>query len=304
MRFGIDLGGTKIEIRALGEHGKELLCKRVPTPTQCYADVVAAIRDLVFDSELQLGRRGSVGVAIPGSMSSMTGLVKNAPNIGLKGHPLDRDLAAALGRPVRIENDANCFTLSEARDGAAAGKNVVFGIIVGTGVGGGICVGGHILTGANHIAGEWGHTPLPAPCGEELTHPVLCKCGRSNCIESWCSGPGLAARFTVRTGRTLSVPEIVAEAKRGDREAAEEMEKFYDRFARAIGTIVSIIDPDVVVIGGGLSNIDALYSELPRRAQKHAISPEGPIRVVKNRHGDSSGVRGAAWLWREEEVEE
>ena len=303
MRFGIDLGGTKIEILALGERGEERLRRRISTPRDKYEDVVRAIRDLVEGAEAELGCRGSVGVAIPGAISRKTGLVKNANSTCLIGHPLDKNLSAALRREVRIENDANCFALSEAADGAGAGYDIVFGIIAGTGVGGGICVGGRVLAGAHGIAGEWGHNPLPAPRGrQEIDGAPRCYCGRRGCIECWCSGPALVSLYEARTGHRLSAPEIVEAARRGEGPAAAEMEAFYDRLARSIASVVGILDPDVIVMGGGLSNIDALYTELPPRVERYAFTPEEPTDIVKNVHGDSSGVRGAAWLWREEEV--
>jgi fructokinase len=226
--------------------------------------------------------------------------VKNANSTKLIGHPLDKDLAAAIGRPVRVANDANCFALSEATDGAGRGAHIVFGIIAGTGVGGGIVIGGHALVGANGIAGEWGHNPLPRPSHEEIPGPP-CYCGKSGCIEAWLSGPALARQFKEQTGRALIATEIAEAAENGDAAAQAVMEMFYDRFARSIASIVNVIDPDVVVIGGGLSKIDGLYRELPERSAAYAFTPEGPIRVLKNVHGDSSGVRGAAWLWGEEE---
>lgn len=303
MRLGIDLGGTKIEIVALGRGGEVVLRQRVPTPRDDYDATIRAMRDLVLAAEAKLERRGSVGVAIPGAISARTGLVKNANSTRLIGHPLDTDLAAALGRPIRVANDANCFTLSEATDGAANGATTVFGVIAGTGVGGGVCVGGRVLTGANAIAGEWGHNPLPSPAADELPGP-LCYCGKRGCIESWCSGPALARQYAERTGRTSIGTAIAEAAKEGDVDARTTMELFFDRFARAIAGVVNILDPDAIVVGGGLSNIDALYRELPERAARYAFTPEGPIRILKNRHGDSSGVRGAAWLWREDEVAE
>ncbi|MBU6297449.1 MAG: ROK family protein [Alphaproteobacteria bacterium] len=302
MRLGIDLGGTKIEIMAVGEHGKELLRRRVPTPQDTYDETVRAIRDLVLDAEDKLGARGTVGIAIPGTISRKTGLVKNANSTRLIGHPLDKDLSQGLQRAVRVENDANCFTLSEAADGAAADVGNVFGIIVGTGVGGGVCVGGRILSGAHGIAGEWGHNPLPAQNPREIEDAPHCYCGKRGCIEAWCSGPALARLYKAHTRQALSVPDIVAAARRGDKPAADEMEMYYDRLARSIATVVGILDPDIVVMGGGLSNIDDLYTELQPRVERYAFTPEGPTRIVKNMHGDSSGVRGAAWLWREEEI--
>jgi fructokinase len=283
--------------------GSELLRERVPTPRESYEEAVRAIVGLVFGAESKLGRKGSVGIAIPGCISRVTGLVKNANSTNLIGHPLDKDLEAALARKVRIENDANCFALSEASDGAAAGTETVFGIIAGTGVGGGICARGKVLTGAHSIAGEWGHNPLPSPDVHEIEHAPLCYCGKRGCIETWCSGPALSSRYHKRTGRKLALPEIVEAARRGEDAALTTLESFYDRFARAIAGLVNILDPDVVVLGGGVSNIDELYTELPARVAGYAFTPEGPIKIVKNMHGDSSGVRGAAWLWGEDEAE-
>jgi fructokinase len=299
MRLGIDLGGTKTEIIALGDGGKELIRRRVNTPGESYDDVIGTMRDLVMGVEGELNARGSVGVAIPGTISPMTGLVKNANATRLIGHPLDKDLGAALGREIRVANDANCFALSESTDGAAAGRDIVFGIIAGTGVGGGVCVGGRVLSGAHAIAGEWGHNPLPGPSVAEVENAPQCYCGRRGCIESWCSGPALAAQFKQRTGRDASALEIAAFAAGGDPDAKVSIENLLDRFARAVATLVNILDPDAIVIGGGLSNMDILYSELPARVEQYAFSPQGPTAILKNRHGDSSGVRGAAWLWPE-----
>lgn len=301
LRLGIDLGGTKIEIVALGEDGGVLLRERAPTPRGDYGACIRTMRDLVVAAESKLGAHGSVGIAIPGTISARTGLVKNANSTALIGHPLDTDLAELLARPVRVANDANCFALSEASDGAAAGAEIVFGIIAGTGVGGGICVHGRVLAGAHLIAGEWGHNPLPRPRFEEFPGP-RCYCGRDGCIESWCSGPALSAQFELKSGRRLAAREIAELARQRDAIAAQVMERFYDRFARSIAHVVNILDPDVIVLGGGLSNIDALYQELPARVESHAFAPEGKTRIVKNKHGDSSGVRGAAWLWRDPSV--
>lgn len=299
MRLGIDLGGTKIEVIALGEGGRELVRRRVATPTTGYDDTILAMRDLVTGVERELGVRGTVGVAIPGTISPVTGLVKNANTTKLIGHPLDRDLGAALARDIRVANDANCFALSEATDGAAAGRNIVFGIIAGTGVGGGVCVGGRVLTGAHAIAGEWGHNPLPRPSVPEVENAPQCYCGQRGCIESWCSGPALARQFKARTGRDMTATGIASAATGNDPEACALIAEFLDRFARAISTLVNILDPDAIVLGGGLSNMDILYAELPRRVEAYAFSPQGRTAIVKNRHGDSSGVRGAAWLWPE-----
>ncbi len=301
MRLGLDLGGTKIEIIAL-DNGHEVLRERIATPLSSYDDTIRAMRDLVRRAEGKLGRRGSVGVAIPGALSPLTGLVKNANSTRLIGHPLDRDLGVALDRPVRAANDANCFVLSEASDGAAVAADIVFGIIVGTGCGGGVCVGGRVLTGAHAITGEWGHNPLPAPTPQEIAIAPRCYCGRVGCIESWISGTGLRADYARRAGNDLAADAVAALATRGDSLASAVMEDFFDRFARAVAGIVNILDPDVIVIGGGLSNIDALYSQLPPRVESYAFSPEGRTTIVKNKHGDSSGVRGAAWLWSEEEA--
>jgi fructokinase len=300
MRLGIDLGGTKTEIIALDSDGRICLRERVATPCG-YDAVLGAIRGLVDSAEAKLGVRGTLGIAIPGTLSARTRLVKNANSTALIGHPIDRDLAALLGRPVRVANDANCFALSEATDGAAKDGNVVFGIIAGTGIGGGVCIGERLIEGAHLIAGEWGHNPLPAPRPDEMTGSA-CYCGRNGCIETWISGPALARQFAARTGRTIQAAQIAQAAAEGDNDATAIMKDFYDRFARAIASVVNILDPDVIVLGGGLSNIATLTIELPPRVQAYAFTPETPTRIVKNLHGDSSGVRGAAWLWREDEI--
>ena len=301
MRIGIDVGGTKIEITALADDNRVLWRERTKTPHGDYRATIHTIRDLVHSAESVLGTNGSVGLAIPGTISEVTGLVKNANSTALIGHPLDKDMQAALERPVRVANDANCFALSEAKDGAADGHDVVFGVILGTGVGGGICVGGRVLKGAHAIAGEWGHNPLPWPAPEEQPGPA-CYCGRHGCIETWCSGPALTRRFRVSTGRTWSPTEIDAAADSGDPLARAAVSQYLDRLARALSIVVNIVDPDAIVLGGGLSNIRALYRELPERVAGYAFTPELPARILKNVHGDSSGVRGAAWLWPLEEV--
>lgn len=301
MRLGVDLGGTKIEILAL-EDGRELLRERVATPRTGYDDTIVAIRDLVRSAEHKLGKKGTLGLAIPGTISPITGLVKNANSTRLIGHPLDKDVGIALDRPVRVANDANCFALSEASDGAAAGAEIVFGVIAGTGVGGGVCVGGRVLVGAHAIGGEWGHNPLPAPSHDEVDKAPLCYCGKRGCIESWLSGPAVSAQYTQIAKHELSGTEIAAAAARGDAPAMAVMDAYLDRFARALASIVNVLDPDVVVLGGGLSNIAALYRELPPRVERYAFTPQGPTKIVKNAHGDSSGVRGAAWLWAEHEA--
>ncbi len=299
MRLGIDLGGTKIEIIALDDNGQQTLRRRIATPQNNYQDIVYAIRDLVLSAEQELAKMGSVGVAIPGSISRKTGLVKNANSTRLIGHPLDRDLAEALHRPIRVANDANCFTLSEAADGAGRGADLVFGIIAGTGIGGGLCNKGSLIEGEHSIAGEWGHNPLPSPNAEELELTPKCYCGKTSCIEAWCSGPAITAEYHRQTGEILKASEITA---LNSTASLETMERFYDRFARSIAMLVNILDPDAIVLGGGVSNIERLYETLPARVESYAFTPEEPIRILKNMHGDSSGVRGAAWLWRADEV--
>jgi len=294
MRIGVDLGGTKTEIAVLDGDGTIRLRQRAPTPRSGYDDVIRAIRDLVAMADEKIGGAASIGVAIPGTVSRITGLVKNANSTQLIGHPLDKDLATAIGRPVRVANDANCFALSEAQDGAGAGQGVVFGIIAGTGVGGGVCVQGRILEGAHGIGGEWGHNPLPWPDGNEMTNAPPCYCGKRGCIETWCSGTGIAADLLRTDGLEMTAAEI---AVSDDPRASAAMERFTDRFARAIATMVNFLDPDVIMLGGGLSNRETLYDALPALVERYAFKPEGVTRIVKNVHGDSSGVRGAAWLW-------
>ncbi len=293
MRIGIDLGGTKIEIVVLdGE--REVLRERVETPRGDYRRTVEAIVGLVKTARQKVGAGGtaaSVGVGIPGAESLVTGLIKNANSTWLIGQPLRADLAAALGRPVRLANDANCFALSEATDGAGAGASVVFGVILGTGVGGGIVVDGKILPGANAIAGEWGHNPLP---GEH--HHLSCYCGRKGCIETYLSGPALARDHRMNGGADLFAEQIVASAATGDAECNATLQRYELRLAKALATVINLLDPDVIVLGGGLSNIDRLYANVPQRWGAHVFSDEVRTRLVKHRHGDSSGVRGAAWL--------
>ncbi|HLI14245.1 MAG TPA: ROK family protein [Alphaproteobacteria bacterium] len=300
MRIGVDLGGTKIAAVALDGSGRELLRRRVATPVDDYAATLAAIRDLVAGMERELGRRGSVGVGIPGTVSPTTGLVKNANSTWLIGRPLDRDLAEALGRPVRLTNDANCFALSEAADGAAAGAAVAFGVILGTGVGGGIVVHGDVLVGPNGIAGEWGHNPLPAPRDSERPGPS-CYCGRHGCIETFLSGPGLRRDHERAAGESLAPPEIVARAQSGDGPASATLERYEERLARALAHVINLLDPDVIVLGGGLSNIARLYERVPRLWAPYVFSDRIATRLVPPHHGDASGVRGAARLWPAED---
>jgi len=295
VRIGVDLGGTKIEIIAFDEHGRELLRRRVPTPTVEYAETLAAVAELVVFAERELGAMGTVGIGTPGAISRSTGLLKNANSTCLNGRPVMQDLEALLGREVRIANDANCFALSEATDGAARDAQVVFGVILGTGVGGGIVVARRLLVGANAIAGEWGHNPLPLPREQELPLPD-CYCGRQGCIETYLSGPGMAARHAAATGIVLSPPEIIARAAAGDAGAESSLQRYEDRLARSLANVINIVDPDAIVLGGGMSNIDRLYTNVPRLWQHYVFSDRVDTKLARNHHGDSSGVRGAAWL--------
>jgi fructokinase len=296
MRIGIDVGGTKIEGIALGEKGAEIQRLRVATPRDDYAKTIEAIASIVSALERDTGISGTVGLGIPGTISPATGLIKNANSTWLNGRPLQQDVGDALRRPVRLANDANCFALSEATDGAAVGADVVFGVILGTGCGGGIVVHGSVLVGPNAIAGEWGHNPLPAPLDDERPGPA-CYCGRHGCIETFLSGPGMSADFTARGGSAIDAAEIARRADRGDPLALAALERYEDRLARSLTTIVNVLDPDVIVLGGGLSNIDRLYTNVPPRIRPFGSDPLR-TRLVKAKFGDSSGVRGAAWLWQ------
>ena len=298
MRIGIDLGGTKIEGIVLGPTGEELARQRIDTPQGPYEETITAIRALVGRLETDVGARCSVGVATPGAISPATGLIKNANSVRLNDRPLDADLARALDRPVRLANDANCFAVSEAADGAAAGAAVVFGVILGTGVGGGVVIDGKPLTGLHAIAGEWGHNALPMPDDDERPG-AACYCGRHGCIETWLSGPALSRQFRDMTGRDLKPTEIARATESGDGQAVAMMERYCDRLARALGSVINLIDPDAIVLGGGLSRIDLLYRRVPEIWQRSIFSEPGHIRtrLLPPRHGDSSGVRGAAWLW-------
>jgi fructokinase len=296
MRIGIDLGGTKIEGIAIDSTGRERLRRRVPTPKQDYGAILRAIVDLVGCLETEMGERGSVGVGIPGAISPATGLVKNANTVVLIGHALDRDLAHLLERPVRVENDANCFALSEACDGAGAGARVVFGVIVGTGTGGGVVVDGQVLTGRHAIGGEWGHNPIPWPTDDERPGPT-CYCGKLGCIETFLAGPSLTRDHERRFGARLDAAQIAALAEAGDPQAVVTMAIYEDRMARCLASVINILDPDVIVLGGGVSNIARLYREVPPLLRKYVFSDTVNTPVIPARHGDSSGVRGAAWLW-------
>ena len=300
MRIGIDLGGTKIEAVALAPAGAEIARRRVATPRD-YVPTLDAIAGLVRELDGAAGEAGTVGVGIPGTAVPQTGLVKNANSVWLNGRPLQHDLEERLDRPVRLMNDANCFALSEATDGAAAGAHVVFGVILGTGVGGGIAVDGRVLLGANLIAGEWGHNPLPWLRSDEWPGPP-CYCERRGCIESWLSGPAFERDHVEHTGLALSGREIVDAAAGGDPGAAATLARYHDRLGRALASLINVLDPDVVVLGGGMSNIaglpEAAYALLPRYLfAAGASSDSGATRVVRAAHGDASGVRGAAWLW-------
>jgi fructokinase len=286
MRIGIDLGGTKIEAIGLDGSGREVCRKRVATPRDDYGGTVRSVVSLVRE----IGE-GTVGIGIPGALSKLTGLVKNANSTWLIGRPLKQDLEQALGREVRMENDANCFTLSEAVDGAGKGAHVVFGVILGTGVGGGIAVNGSVLAGANAIAGEWGHNPLPLPTSEDLPLPP-CYCGRSGCIETYLSGPGLSRDHKALTGEDRSAEEIASLG-------GQSLLRYIERLARALAGVINVLDPDVIVLGGGMSNVESLYAEVPRWWGKTVFSDQVATRLARNAHGDSSGVRGAAWLWDE-----
>lgn len=295
-RLGVDLGGTKIEVAVLDPEGCERLRRRVPTPQGDYAATVEAVGELVESAEQALGVRCTVGVGTPGAISPASGLIKNANSTCLNGRALGVDLVRRLGREVRLANDANCLALSEAVDGAAAGAASVFAVILGTGTGGGIVVGGRLLTGANAIAGEWGHNPLPWPRDEERPGPA-CYCGRHGCLETFISGPGLARDHVAARGEALDAQEIVRRAVAGDAAARATLDRHADRLARGLASVVNVLDPEVVVLGGGLSNLPGLCAEVAERWGEYIFSDRVDTRLVTAQHGDSSGVRGAARLW-------
>jgi len=301
MRIGIDLGGTKIEAVALERDGRVLARHRVATPAGDYAATLATLRELVAGIEAATGRRGTVGVGMPGALSPATGLVKNANSLCLNNRAFDRDLAAALRRPVRFANDANCFALSEAVDGSAAGAAIVFGVILGTGVGGGIVTHGRLLAGINAIAGEWGHSPLPWPGDAERPGPP-CYCGKRGCIESFLSGPGLAFDHRQATGETADAAGIAERAAAGDPAAEASLARYEDRLARSLATVMNLLDPEIIVLGGGLGQIARLYDRVPRLWGNYVFSDHIATRLVPPRHGDASGARGAAWLWGPDEA--
>jgi len=296
--IGIDLGGTKIEGAVVHENGEVVERTRIAAPQGSYDETLNAIAGLVGIISPGETSTKPVGIGVPGSLSPATGLMRNANSTWLNGHPLDQDLSDLMGRPVRIANDANCFTLSEGVDGAGAGANIVFGVILGTGVGGGITVQGQLLTGLNAIAGEWGHNPLPWPRDDERPGPK-CYCGRRGCIETWLSGPGFNKTLGETDDSKLVSLNIESYYKQGNRSAIRGLEAYADRAARALGQVINILDPEVIVLGGGLSNLSPLYDLIPPRLVPYVFSDVIRTRIVPNVHGDSSGVRGAAWLWRD-----
>lgn len=296
IRLGIDLGGTKIEIIALDQQGKEILRERTPTPQMDYAATLESLKNLITETEKTLGEQGSIGIGMPGALSVATGLVKNSNSVALNGKPIKEDLEKILGREIRITNDANCFALSEATDGAGKHDQLVFGIIVGTGTGGGIVINRKVLIGPNAIAGEWGHNPLPWPQQNELPGPD-CYCGKKGCIETFLSGPGMAGDHLRITGNKLTAPEISKSAEQGDQDCEQTLQRYEDRMARATAHVINIIDPDIIVLGGGMSNIKRLYDNVPKLWEKYVFSDRVDTKLLPPVYGDSSGVRGAAWLW-------
>lgn len=296
MRIGVDLGGTKIETLAMDAQGAVLARRRIDTPRHDYEASLAAIAALVDELETLTGRRGTVGLGIPGALSLATGHIKNANSTWLNDRPLHADLERALKRPVRLANDANCFAISEAIDGAGRGAHVVFGVILGTGTGGGIVIGGRVLTGANAIAGEWGHNPLPWPDKEEQAGPA-CWCGQHGCLETWLSGLGLSADHARHTGETLTAAAIAERASQGETAAEATLGRYERRLARGLASVINLLDPDVIVLGGGLSKLTRLYDRVPTLWRQYVFSDTVTTRLLPPVHGDASGVRGAAWLW-------
>jgi fructokinase len=296
LRIGVDVGGTKIEAVALDGRDRELSRERVRTPSGDYERTLGAIVHLVRLVESQAGGTGTVGVGIPGTLSPATGVVKNANSTWLIGRPLGDDLPRLLGRPVRFANDANCLALSESTDGAAAGAPIVFGVVVGSGTGGGVVVNGQVVTGANAIAGEWGHNPMPWPREGEWPGPA-CYCGRTGCIETFLSGPGLARDYRATAGEEVAASDVVARAAAGERAADACLARYEERMARALASVINVLDPDVIVLGGGLSNVDRWYASVPALWSRWIFSDAVATRLLRAKHGDSSGVRGAAYLW-------
>lgn len=296
MRIGVDLGGTKIEFVALERDGRELHRHRMPTPREDYDGTVRAIKDGVDKIEAGLGRRGTVGIGIPGTISGITHRVKNANSTWMNGKPFDRDLCEALHREVRLANDANCLAVSEATDGAGAGKRLVFAVILGTGCGGGLAIDGRVQNGRNGVAGEWGHMTLPWMRPEEYPGPD-CYCGRRGCIETWISGTGLEADYVRATKMRLRGKEIIARSEKGEEEALASLARYEDRLTRSLAQMINILDPDIIVLGGGVSQVPRLYRNVPGRLKEYVFGGEADTPVVVAKHGDASGVRGAAWLW-------
>ncbi|MBP3403981.1 MAG: ROK family protein [Alphaproteobacteria bacterium] len=296
LRFGIDLGGTKTEIAALRQNSSEIIYKRRISTERTYEGVIRSICSLVSTAEKELNETGTVGIGLPGALSPATGLIKNANSTWLNGKPFDKDLVQAMGRPIRLANDADCLALSEATDGAGADKDIVWGVILGTGVGSGIVVNGRLLQGANAICGEWGHNPQPGLNSEESGN-LPCYCGRNGCIETVLSGPALAKEYLRITGQAKSTPEIIDDMIKGDRTAEKIFQIYEDRLARATAAVINILDPHVIVLGGGMSNVDRLYTTLPKLWPKYVFSDTVLTQLKKAVYGDSSGVRGAAWLW-------
>jgi fructokinase len=296
IRIGVDLGGTKIEFVALDRDGAELHRHRIATPRFDYQETVRAVADAVEAIEKELGRSATVGMGIPGTISTKTGMVKNANSTWLNGTPFDKDLSRALAREVRCANDANCLAVSEATDGAGAGKHVVFAVILGTGCGGGIAVDGRVHSGSNGVAGEWGHNTLPWMRAEEYPGPA-CYCGRNGCIETWISGTGLEADYQRATGASLKGPEILARTAAGESAALAALVRFEDRVTRGLAQVINLLDPDVIVMGGGASRIPRLYQNVPARLKEYVFGKEADTPLLPAKHGDASGVRGAAWLW-------
>lgn len=296
MRIGIDLGGTKMEIIALANDGAELLRNRAPTPAGNYQATVDSLVTLVEQAEQSLGQAGTIGIGIPGALSLATGKVKNANSTALNGNPLKEELESRLSREIRVANDANCFALSESTDGAAAGCDSVFGVILGTGCGGGLVVNGQVVAGINSIGGEWGHNPLPSATPAELPGPG-CYCGRNNCIEAWLSGPSFARSYEALGGDKLKPIDIVANMRTGEKLANQCFDAYVDRLARSLAVVMNIVDPHAIVLGGGMSNVSEIYQRVPKVWAPYVFSDRIDTKLVANEHGDSSGVRGAAWLW-------
>lgn len=296
MRLGIDLGGTKIEIIALDHQGCEVYRQRIATPQNNYTATLNAVAELVNNADRALGEKGSVGIGTPGALSRASGLLKNSNSVCLNGKPIIQDLSKLMQRSVRISNDANCFTLSEAVDGNAMGKQVVFGVIIGTGTGAGIVVNNQIVDGPNGIAGEWGHNPIPWPTSEEQPG-FACYCGKYGCIETFLSGPGMARDYHLKTGRLVSAQQIVESALKGDAEANAVIARYERRLAKSLAHVINILDPDVIVLGGGMSNILSLYINIPRIWGEYVFSDRVDTKLLPPKYGDSSGARGAAWLW-------